>query len=70
MTEQKLKGTMVPINFIYENEQGEEEDFVVEMDSQVFYNLCQEALNQGIRVEDLLINNLLRYMEETDGDRS
>ncbi len=71
MSEEKpLSGTMVPVNFVYENEDGEEENFSIEIDGMVFYNLCQEAMKLGIRVEDYIIDKLLEYTEGNDGARS
>jgi len=72
MTEENvpLTGTKVPVNFVYENEQGEEEEFSIELDSQVFYILCQEAMRKGIRVEDFILDSLMESMEEFDGERS
>lgn len=68
MSEEKpLSGTMVPVNFVYENEDGEEENFSIELDGMVFYNLCQEAMKLGMRVEDYIIEKLLEYTEENDG---
>lgn len=71
MTEEnvQLTGTKVPVNFVYENENGEEEDFSIEIDSQVFYLLCQEAMRKGIRVEDFILDSLMESMEEFDGER-
>lgn len=72
MTEENvpLTGTKVPVNFVYENENGEEEEFSIELDSQVFYLLCQEAMRKGIRVEDFILDSLMESMEEFDGERS
>lgn len=65
-----LTGTKVPVNFVFENEQGEEEEFSIELDSQVFYLLCQESMRKGIRVEDFILDSLMESMEEFDGERS
>ena len=72
MTEENvpLTGTKVPVNFVFENENGEEEEFSIELDSQVFYLLCQEAMRKGIRVEDFILDSLMESMEEFDGERS
>jgi hypothetical protein len=70
MEEIPLTGTKVPVNFVFESEEGEDEEFTIEMDSQVFYILCQEAMRKGIRVEDFILESLLEYMEEPNGDRS
>ena len=70
MEEIPLTGTKVPVNFIFENEDGTEEEVVIELDSQVFYLLCQEAMRKGVRVEEFILDSLLEYMEEPNGDRS
>lgn len=72
MTEENvpLTGTKVPVNFVYENENGEEEEFSIELDSQVFYLLCQEAMRKGIRVEEFILDSLIESMEEFDGEHS
>jgi hypothetical protein len=73
MTEEQtipLTGTKVPVNFVYENEEGNEEEFSIELDSQVFYILCQEAMKRGVRVEEFILDSLMESMEEFDGERS
>ena len=55
---------------VYVNEEGKEEEFSIELDSQVFYLLCQEAMRSGVRVEEFILDSLMESMEEFDGERS
>lgn len=70
MKEIPFTGTKVPINFILENEDGKNEEITLELDSQVFCLLCQEAMRRGIRVEEYILDSLLEYMEELDGNNN
>lgn len=60
--ELKLSGTKVPVTFCWENEEGQEESMVVEVDSQVFLVLSQDAMRKGIRVEEYILDVLLESL--------
>lgn len=62
--ELKLSGTKVPIVLCWENEEGNEETMTIEVDSQVFLILSQDALNKGIRVEEHIIDILMDQLNE------
>lgn len=62
--ELKLSGTKVPLVLCWENEEGSEETMTIEVDSQVFLILSQDALNKGIRVEEHIIDILMDQLNE------
>lgn len=61
--ELKLSGTKVPIKFNYVNDDNEEDSFTIEIDSHIFLILSQEALNKGVKVEDIIIDTLLESLD-------
>lgn len=60
--ELKLSGTKVPVTFCWENEDGKEESMIVEVDSQVFLVLSQDAMRKGIRIEEYIIDALMESL--------
>ena len=60
--EGSLKGTNVVIKLFYDTDDGQEE-FIIELDSQVFYKFCLESMNEGMSVEEYIIKRLEESLE-------
>ena len=60
--EESIKGTNVVIKLLYDTDDGQEE-FIIELDSQVFYKFCLESMNEGMSVEEYIIKRLEESLE-------